>query len=102
MCKRTLRSILAVAFSAGLVFGAASTLDLGWDGSTAVVSVSDGSQDLGWDSGTLDLGWDSSPAVVSAAGVPGDLGWDSTTAGVVVVDGSQDLGWDSVQAGASA
>jgi hypothetical protein len=102
MCKRTLRSVLAVAFSAGLVLGAASTLDLGWDGATAVVSVSDVSQDLGWDSGKLDLGWDSSGTVVSAADVPDDLGWDGATAVVAVPDGSLDLGWDSVQAGAAA
>ncbi|MEV6113624.1 hypothetical protein AB0L59_14180 [Streptomyces sp. NPDC052109] len=48
MCKRMLRSVLAVAFSAGLVFGMVSTLDLGWD-STKSVNQAKSAQDLGWD-----------------------------------------------------
>lgn len=56
MCKRTLRSILAVAFSAGLVFGAVSALDLGWDSGKAGVS----------DASASDLGWDVVQAGVSA------------------------------------
>ncbi|MEU3898691.1 hypothetical protein [Streptomyces sp. NPDC045251] len=49
MCKRMLRSILAVAFSAGLVFGTATGLDLGWDSSKFVVTDAKGVPDLGWD-----------------------------------------------------
>lgn len=52
MCKRMLRSVLAVAFSAGLVFGAASALDLGWDivkPTSAAGSVTATADDLGWD-----------------------------------------------------
>jgi hypothetical protein len=48
MCKRMLRTVLAVAFSAGLVLGAVSPQDLGWD-SVSALSVATAPMDLGWD-----------------------------------------------------
>ncbi|MYQ81349.1 hypothetical protein GTW64_30025 [Streptomyces sp. SID4923] len=52
MRSRKLRSVLAVAFSAGLVLGVFGTLDLAWDGtaakSTGAVSAAP-APDLAWD-----------------------------------------------------
>lgn len=48
MCKRMLRSVLAVAFSTGLVFGTVSALDLGWDIKPPTAQAKS-AQDLGWD-----------------------------------------------------
>jgi len=73
MCKRMLRSVLAVAFSTGLVFGTVSTLDLGWD----IV------RPAGHADSALDLGWDITPRTSQTAS-------------------GQDLGWDIVRAGARA
>ncbi|OAH09592.1 hypothetical protein STSP_70470 [Streptomyces jeddahensis] len=49
MCKKMLRSVLAVAFSAGLLFGAVSPLDLAWDSAPADVNVAIAPPDLAWD-----------------------------------------------------
>lgn len=54
MCKRMLGSVLAVAFSAGLVFGAI---------------------------GTLDLHWDTQPVSADMVAVPPDLHWDASQVG---------------------
>ncbi|GAB7103287.1 hypothetical protein JCM4814A_16010 [Streptomyces phaeofaciens JCM 4814] len=53
MCKRMLRSVLAVAFSAGLVFGAVGTQDLWWDSVPADAGAANTqaapAPDLHWD-----------------------------------------------------
>jgi hypothetical protein len=51
MFKRMLRSVLVTTFSAGLLLGAVSTLDLGWQSTPASTSASADSAappDLGW------------------------------------------------------
>ncbi len=52
MRKRMLRSVLAVAFSAGLVFGAIGLQDLWWDSAPAGAGTTDtqaAPPDLHWD-----------------------------------------------------
>jgi hypothetical protein len=51
-----LRSVLAVAFSAGLVFGAASTLDLHWDTAPVGKSTAIAPPDLYWDASAAGSG----------------------------------------------
>lgn len=57
MCKRMLRSVMAVAFSAGLAFGVLSTQDLSWSG-TPATHVSAGRNiappDLSWSVAPVD------------------------------------------------
>lgn len=59
MGKKMLRSVLAAAFSAGLTFGALSTMDLAWDSTpteTAGVQVQAvAPPDLAWDSIPVNL-----------------------------------------------
>ncbi|RVU27578.1 5'-nucleotidase [Streptomyces antnestii] len=65
MCKRMLRSVMAIAFSAGLAFGVFGTQDLSWS-SAPTTHVS------------ADLSWSTAPATHVSAGqsiAPPDLSW---------------------------
>ncbi|MER7882414.1 hypothetical protein ABTY35_06195 [Streptomyces fimicarius] len=73
MSKKMLRSVLAVAFSAGLVSVALGALSLEGDGDR-VIGVSSHAAP------PPDLAWDTAPAKQAGAaegvGVPPDMGWD--------------------------
>ncbi|WP_448320842.1 hypothetical protein [Streptomyces sp. CO7] len=54
MCKRLLHSALAVAFSAGVLFGAASLTDIVWDGPAVGRGAAVQATDIVWDRVTAD------------------------------------------------
>lgn len=71
MCKRMVRSVLAVAFSAGLVFGAYGALDLSWSSEPATHPDSSGEAvappDLSWSNVLAgDLSWSIVPKGTAA------------------------------------
>lgn len=81
MCKKTLRSALAVAFSAGLVFGALAAPALMWEDTShrAVGTWSHAGP-------PPDVAWDSAPAeqvaVQDVTVRPADVSWDSVPVGM--------------------
>jgi hypothetical protein len=64
------RSVLAVAFSAGMVFSAASALDLSWSSEPADAQVSSTTEAV-----PGDLSWSIAPPDLSWSSVQGDLSW---------------------------
>lgn len=65
MCRKMLRSVLALAFSAGLVFGAAHGLDVIWNSQPATAVQAD-------------VIWNAVPATVTLADPAPDPVWDAT------------------------
>jgi len=60
MCKKLLRSVMAVAFSAGLAFGVFGTQDLSWSGTPTTHTSA------GQSSAPPDLSWSAAPADAAA------------------------------------
>jgi hypothetical protein len=85
MRKRTLRAVIAAAFSAGLLFGVAGAMDTIWDSGPADSNAS-GSRAV-----LADTIWDTPPVGASVEAPPADPIWDAEPA---------DLAPDSTEAGA--